>query len=267
VAAVAATWMRLALGAHRINPVLSAFAVALLGGLIGGFGVRFGTSVTPTLCLVAPAMILVPGVPLINGVQDVIRNHVTVGVSRLAFAGVVTAAISIGLFAATALTGVAIPVDVPTTAIDVGQDALFSALAATGFALLFGVPSHIAWACAVCGIASHTLRAVLFHLGMDIIAGTFIGALAAGLLAQVFARRFHAPAVAFAFPGVVAMIPGAYAFRAAIGSLQIAHGVPSTALVAETLSLMITVTLMVGGIAVGIAVPALLLATPRLNDN
>jgi uncharacterized membrane protein YjjP (DUF1212 family) len=34
--------------------------------------VLLGVSGTPALCLVAPTMIIVPGVPLINGVQDMI---------------------------------------------------------------------------------------------------------------------------------------------------------------------------------------------------
>jgi hypothetical protein len=39
-------------------------------------------------------MIIVPGVPLINGVQDMIKNHMTLGLARLGFAGLVTAAMS-----------------------------------------------------------------------------------------------------------------------------------------------------------------------------
>jgi uncharacterized membrane protein YjjP (DUF1212 family) len=267
VAAATASWLRLMLGARHVNPLVVSFAVSVLGGVIGGFGVRLGATATPSLCLVAPAMILVPGVPLINGVQDIIRNHVTVGVSRLAFAGVVTGAVAVGLFVATLLTGIAVPIDAQTVAIDTLQDAAFSAVAASGFALLFGVPRRMLWASALCGVASHTLRAVVFHAGIDIISGTLLGALAAGCLAQAFAARLRTPAVAFAFPGTVAMIPGAYAFRAVIGCLQIAHGAADPALVAETLSLLVTVALMVGGIASGIAVPALLLPTPRADDN
>jgi uncharacterized membrane protein YjjP (DUF1212 family) len=261
MAGLLATWLRLALAARRVNPVLVSFAVALFGGVIGGIAVRLGVSGTPALCLVAPAMILVPGVPLINGVQDMIRNHVTLGMSRLGFATLVVAAIGLGLFAATMLTGVRIAIDAPTVAIGAPEDAVFSALAAGGYALLFSVPARLAWACAVCGVASHTLRAMLFHMGIDIIAGTLIGALAAGCLAQVFARRFHAPAAAFAFPGVVAMIPGAYAFRAVLGALAIAQGNAAAPVVNDTLALVITVFLMVGGIAVGIAAP-ILLASP-----
>ena len=59
--------------------------MALLSGVVGGLAIKLGATRTPALTLVAPAMILVPGVPLINGILDMIRNHVTVGLSRLCF--------------------------------------------------------------------------------------------------------------------------------------------------------------------------------------
>ena len=255
------TWVRLELGRRQVNPVLSVFVVALLSGIVGATIVGTGVSRTPALALVAPAMILVPGVPLINGILDMIRNHVTMGISRLGFAALLVLAIALGMFAATRVTHVGVPIDAPAATIGVLQDAVFSALAAGGYALLFSVPTRMAWACGLCGVASHTLRTLLFHLGVDLITGTLIGALAVGFLAQGFARHFRAPAVALAFPGVVAMVPGAYAFRAVFGTLQIAEG--TLASVTETLSLSATVGLMVGAIAVGVGTPALLIPQKR----
>jgi len=257
-------WMRLQFVSRHVNPVVTVFVVALLSGIVGGAAVRLAVSSTPTLPLIAPAMILVPGVPLINGILDMIRNHVTIGMSRLGFAALIVLAIALGLFAATQLTNVVVPVNSPTSTISVVEDALFSALAAGGFALSFNVPPRMAWACGVCGVASHSLRTLLYHLGVDLIAGTLIGALVMGFLAQILAHRFRAPAVALAFPGVVAMIPGSYAFRAVFGILQVAQGVATTATVTETLSLLATAGLMVGAIAVGVATPALLIP-PRAS--
>jgi uncharacterized membrane protein YjjP (DUF1212 family) len=256
------TRARLEMVRRQANPVLVTFASALLGGVVGGIGVRLGASGAPPLCLVCPGMILVPGVPLINGVRDLMGNHVTLGVSRLAFASAVVMAIALGLYGAMLLTGVNVPVGAPAVVIGVAQDAVFSVLAAAGFTVLFNVPARIAWACLACGIAGHALRALLFHLGIDLITGTLLSALAVGALGQCFARLYTAPMVAFAFAGVVAMIPGVYAFRAVIGCMQIAHGAPGATLLADTLSLAITVLLMVGGIGVGIAAPELLLPHP-----
>ena len=258
LAGMVGTWLRLELGARHFNPVPAAFVVALLSGIVGGALMHLGHTSAPALALVAPAMILVPGVPFINGVLDMIRNHVTIGLSRLAFASMVVLAIGLGIFAATLLTGVSIPVDAQTATIEVPEDALFSALAGGGYALLFNVPLRMAWACAVCGLISHSLRTLLFQHGIDLITGTLLGALAAGVLAQLFARHFRAPAVAMAFPGVVAMVPGAYAFRAIFGTLQIANATANPATISETLSLSANVGLMVGAIAIGVAAPALL---------
>ena len=266
LAGAAGTWLRLELGRRHVNAITVPFAAATLSGIIGGGAVLLGASGTPSLCLVAPGMIIVPGVPFINGVQDLIRNHMTLAISRLGFAGVVTTAIAFGLFVATTLTGVTIPVEAPARAIGVPEDAMFSALAALGYAFLFNVPARVAWACVVCGIASHTTRTFCVHLGIDIIVGTLIGGLVAGFLAQAFAWFFRAPAATFAFPGVVAMVPGAYAFRAAIGCVQIVQHIADAPLVAETLALGITVVLMVGAIAIGIAIPAVLFAARKARQ-
>ncbi|MBL8528358.1 MAG: threonine/serine exporter family protein [Burkholderiales bacterium] len=146
------------------------------------------------------------------------------------------------------------------TPLPVRVDALFSALAAVGYAALFGVPPRIAWACLVCGVASHALRTLLMHAGVQMVAATLLGALAVGFLAQIFARRFRAPAATFAFPGVVAMVPGSFAFRAVVGSLEIAAAGANAApaLVAETLALYLSCVLMTAAIAVGIAAPLII---------
>jgi uncharacterized membrane protein YjjP (DUF1212 family) len=260
VAGSAGMWLRQELGRRGFNLFFIPFAAALVSGIIGGAAVLLEVSGTPALCLVAPGMIIVPGVPLVNGVQDMFKNHMTQGLARLGLGVLVTLSIAFGLFVATVLTGAKIPVDAPAKLFSVPEDALFSALAALGYLFLFNVPGRIAWACVVCGVASHTTRTLCGHLGVDIVSGTLIGALAAGFLAQGFARHFRAPAVSFAFPGVVAMIPGAFAFRVVIGCLQIvgAGAGAATALVTETLALAVSCLLMVAAIAIGIAAPLIL---------
>jgi uncharacterized membrane protein YjjP (DUF1212 family) len=253
-------WLRQELGRRRLNIFFIPFAAALASGVIGGIAVLLRVSGTPALCLVAPAMIIVPGVPLVNGVRDMIKNHMTVGLARLGLGNLITLGIACGLFVAAFLTGAKIPVEAPLRLLSIPEDAFFSALAALGYCFLFNVPVRIAWACAVCGVASHTTRTLCLHLGVDVVIGTLIGALLAGFLAQGFARYFRAPAVAFAFPGVVAMIPGAFAFRAVIGCLQImvAGANATTALLGETLALAASCVFMVAAIAVGIVAPVIL---------
>jgi uncharacterized membrane protein YjjP (DUF1212 family) len=263
VAVTLATLLRQDLGRRGLSPVLVALVIAGISGLLGGIGARLLGSATPALCLVAPGMVIVPGVPLINGVQDMIRNHASTGMARIGFAFFVIAAIGLGLEAASWLSGVPLPLDAPSRAVPLAEDAVFSALAALGFVFLFSVPLRFAWACVVCGLCSHTIRSICMHAGLDIVVGTLIGALVTGGLATVFARRLHAPAATFAFPGVLAMIPGVYGFRTVTGALQIvgAGAVPPPALVDATVGLGVTVMLMTAAITIGIAAP-LALAAP-----
>jgi uncharacterized membrane protein YjjB (DUF3815 family) len=183
----------------------------------------------------------------------------------LGFGTLITLAIAIGLFSATALTGVQIPVTEAMDLPPLAEDALFSGLAALGYLFLFNVPVRLAWVCVFCGIASHTTRSLCLHLGMDMVSGSLIGALAAGFFAHAFARAFRAPISAFAFPGVVAMIPGAFAFRAVMGSLQIvqAGSAAPLPLISETLALAVTSLLMVLAIAIGVAAPLFLFPRRR----
>jgi uncharacterized membrane protein YjjB (DUF3815 family) len=266
VAGAIGTWLRQELGRRGWNLFFVAFAAALASGLAAGIAVFLKLSTMPALCLAAPGMIIVPGVPLVNGVQDMIKNHMSIGISRLGLATMITLAIAVGLFGAMALTGARIAVDEASVVPPLAEDALFSACAALGYLFLFNVPARLAWVCILCGVASHTTRTFCLQHHVDIVTGSLIGALVVGFLAHGFARHFRAPASAFAFPGVVAMIPGAFAFRAVIGYLQIigAGATASPALIAETLSLSATVIFMVLVIAIGVAAPLMFMKSRRL---
>jgi uncharacterized membrane protein YjjP (DUF1212 family) len=248
------TALRLALGRRHFNASAATFLVALLSGLIAALAIRLAPASSPVFCLTAAGMILVPGVPLINGVRDLVEGHAGNAVARLALAGSAVLAIGFALFLAAEITGAALPVGIGPGTLPVAQDLLFSATAAAGYATLFNVPPRAIPACMLCGMASHGLRTALAGFGVDVATGSLIGALAAGLVAQGASQLFRAPPVAFAFPGIVAMIPGSYGFRAGIGGLHLmALGAKAPAvLIAETLSLAVTTAVVTIAIGIGL---------------
>ncbi len=67
IAATAGTLIRMQLGPRHLNPFAIPFLVALLSGVIAGIGINVHPASTQYLCLLAPGMILVPGVPLTTG--------------------------------------------------------------------------------------------------------------------------------------------------------------------------------------------------------
>ncbi|MBS0643554.1 MAG: threonine/serine exporter family protein [Proteobacteria bacterium] len=257
------TALRLHLARRAANPFVVAFLTALVSGLVGALGLRFVTPATPDLCIIAPSMIIVPGVPLINGIWDCVRNHMSLGLARLSAAFLTTLAIATGLFCVTVATSVEVPVGSKLGLLPLPQDAAVAGVAAIGFALLFNVPPRLVWAAMLCGAVSHCLRTGVMMLGVALWPATLVGATGAGILALGLAWRFRVPPAAFAFPGVVAMVPGAFAFRAVIGSLRIveAGADADPRLVGQTISLMFGCALTMGAIAIGLAVPLAFLPT------
>jgi uncharacterized membrane protein YjjP (DUF1212 family) len=254
LAGIVNTLLRRQFAVRAVNPLAAAFVTAFISGLFGALLMKAVPGDAPTLCLVAAGMILVPGVPLINGIGDMATGHVGTGLARLASGAITVLAIGFGLFLAAIAAGDSLPVDTPTRLLSVPEDLLVSGLAAFGYAMLFNVPGRAVWACVVCGMASHGLRTALQGWGLDVAAATLLCATVAGLLAQWLGSRLRVPWTTFAFPGVVAMIPGSYAFRAATGSLGImADGAHASAtLVTETVSLAIATLVMTAAVGIGL---------------
>ncbi len=199
-------------------------------------------------------MILVPGVPLINAIDDLAHGHAGIGLARLATGTVTILAIGFGLFFAASLAGDALPVAAGGGRLPVPEDALVSGLAAIGYGLLFGVPPRALPACVICGIAGHGGRTALAVTGLDLAAATLAASALVGLLATGLAERLSLPWTTFAFPGVVAMIPGSYAFRAATGALAVMEqgAAAPPGLVAETLGLAVAAMVMTAAVGSGL---------------
>ncbi|OPA86530.1 hypothetical protein BFW87_25065 [Pseudomonas fluorescens] len=246
--------LRRLMGRYSLNGVATVFITALLSGVGSILVLRAFPGASPVLCLTAAGMILVPGVPLINGVRDLVSGHPGNGLARIATGAMTVLVISFALFVAAASAGDSLPVGTGPGSLALGQDVLFAATAALGYALFFNVPWRVLWVCVLCGMAAHGTRTVAQHLGLDLACASLLGAFAAGLVALLAASRFRVPPVAFAFPGIVALIPGSYGFRAGIGGLQLMSlGADSPlALIADTTSLAITTVIVSAAIAVGL---------------
>lgn len=254
VAGVLSALLRRALGRHAVNGVAVVFITALLSGLCSILVLRAFSGASPVLCLTAAGMILVPGVPLINGVRDLVSGHPGNGLARIATGAMTVLVIGFALFIAAALLGDSLPVGSGPGSLPLGQDMLFAATAAAGYALFFNVPWRVLWVCVLCGIASHGLRTLLQQHGLDLACASLVGAFAAGLVALLAGARLRVPPVVFAFPGIVALVPGSYGFRAGVGGLQwMSLGADSPlVLIADTTSLAITTAIVSAAIAVGL---------------
>ena len=194
---------------------------AFVSTMIGVTDYLFFHGGTEDMSLGTSMLYLVPGVPLINGVMDIVDNHVLDGISRLTGALLLIICIAIGL------SGTVIIFDIdPTTFTSVTRpdlftatiaDGLFAAVAAIGFAIISNPPRKALAICALLACVGHAVRYFLMHntaMPLDLVAASTVAGFCIGLLAVPFAMRIHCPAECFAFPSLLPMVPGMFAYKA-----------------------------------------------------
>ena len=194
---------------------------AFVSTLIGVTDYLFFHGGTEDMSLGTSMLYLVPGVPLINGVMDIVDNHVLDGISRLTGALLLIICIAIGLSGTVIIFGID-----PTTFTSVTRpdlftatiaDGLFAAVAAIGFAIISNPPRKALAICALLACVGHAVRYFLMHntaMPLDQVAASTVAGFCIGLLAVPFAMRIHCPAECFAFPSLLPMVPGMFAYKA-----------------------------------------------------
>ena len=194
---------------------------AFVSTIIGATDYLFFHGGTEDMSIGTSMLYLVPGVPLINGVMDIVDHHVLNGVTRLTNAMLLIICIAIGLSGTVILLGID-----PTTFTAVHRpdiitatiaDGLFAAVAAIGFAIISNPPRRALLICALLACVGHGVRYFLMHnsgIMLDQVTASAIAGFAIGLLAVPFAMRIHCPAECFAFPSLLPMVPGMFAYKA-----------------------------------------------------
>jgi uncharacterized membrane protein YjjB (DUF3815 family) len=143
------------------------------------------------------------------------------------------------------------------------QDMALAAVPAVGFAMLFNVPMRVLKYCALFGAAAHGLRFLLMHAGMPVEWGTFIAATATSFAGVWLGQRLRSHPKAFTVAAMIPMIPGVPFFTTIIALHQLAtHGFSET-LFSTALTNGLRTFYIIGAIALGLAMPGLLLYRRR----
>ena len=86
---------------HLVTFTTSAFVASLLAGM--GYVLHVGN--TPDIALASSVLFLIPGVPLINSILDILQGHNLTGIARLVNATSLIVCIAIGLFTSMLILG------------------------------------------------------------------------------------------------------------------------------------------------------------------
>ena len=186
-----------------------------------------GLSETPYHPLLACALFIVPGVPLINFVDDMIDNYIQVGIVRAVNTVLMVCAMAFGIVIAMRLLTVEdVVIDKKFSELSmVPHDsylvyAIAAAIAAMGFSMIFNIQRRLLWVVAVGGIiAVCTRNFVNFELGYGPVIGSFMGSMVVSLIAVKAVHWFHVPNHVLTIPSVIPMIPGVLMYRALFAQL------------------------------------------------
>lgn len=226
------------------------------------------TSNTPLHPLMACALFIVPGVPLINFVDDMLDNYISVGTSRAIHTALMLIAMSFGIALfirlydfSTGSSMFQLFENIPMTPHhSYWEYAVAAAISAMGFSMIFNIPKRLLPVVAIGGIITVCTRNFVnlgpstnnIGLDMGIVIGSLIGSTLISLIAVKFAKWFRVPNHVITIPSVIPMIPGVLMYRFLVALIEM-DGIIGEVTNAVKFGMAATLTIL--AIAIGVAIP------------
>ena len=204
-------------------------------------------SSTPWHPLLACALFIVPGVPLINFVSDMLSGFTQVGMTRAVNTLMMLLAMAFGIAFAIQVCGIDnFAKDLPMTPHHNYHEYMLA--------------RHLMWAVALGGIISVCTRNFVNlgpssgNIGLDqgLVVGSFAGSAVVSIICCALVRQLHTPHQLLSIPSVIPMIPGVLMYRALFAFINM-HGVEGEVTVAMNNAIQASLTILF--IALGVAIP------------
>lgn len=197
-----------------INPYVSMTFAAFTSTIIAYLTHLLPTS-TPWHPLIAAALFLVPGIPMINALSDMLNTYLISGAARIIHTLIIVGAMTFGIVFAIGMADFDSFTNL--TMLPDSNYGIFMAAAAIGamsFAIFFNLPPRLLFA-AACGgaICVCTRNFFIFELGMSSAVGTLVGASLVSLIAIEAVHWLHTPSLVLVVPAVIPLVPGVLIYR------------------------------------------------------
>ncbi len=141
-------------------------------------------------------------------------------------------------------------------------DALFAAVAATGFAVISNPPVRAVVVSALLSAVGHSFRFYLLReTPLDIATATFIAAFLMGSISLYVAGLIHCPNEVFTFPSLLPMIPGMYAYNMFLSLakfIRLGDSIEHQALIEDIFSNGLSAVFIMIALVVGVSLPVML---------
>lgn len=197
-----------------VNAYVSITFAAFTATIIAYFTHLLPTA-TPWHPLIAAALFLVPGVPMINALSDMLNTYLISGAARTIHTLVIVGAMTFGLVFAIGMADFDSFTNLrmlPES--DYLLFAIAAAIGAMSFAIFFNMPPRLLFAAAIGGaICVCTRNFFIFELGMSSPVGTLAGATFVSIIAIEAVHLLHTPSLVLVVPAVIPLVPGVLIYR------------------------------------------------------
>lgn len=235
---------------------------------------------TPLHPLLACALFIVPGVPLINFVDDMLDNNFRVGTERAINTMLMMVGMAFGIVFALKFCRWTFNFEPDIMSIPMVPEhpywmyAVAAAISAMGFSMIFNIPKRLLPVVAIGGIIAICTRNLVslkpdmfcsFSLGEGGILGSLAGATLVSVICIKAVHVFHTPHQILAISNVIPMVPGVLMYRAlfSLFTVPITEGDLVNNFIAAGVN-GLNASLIIAAIALGVAVPNIL-ARKKVN--
>lgn len=242
----------------QINGYISiASAAAVSSGLAFLSGCIFD-SADVIYAMIACTLFMVPGIPLINTVDDLLNNHILAGISRAVHTLLIVGSMTVGISMAQYFNH-----SYDFTHLSIVPDSISIVLlgaavvGAAGYAVMFYTPKRLLPLIGIGGLIAIVVKnTLILYLGFSMFGATFIAAAMVSLFSLKAARHSHTSSKVLAIPSAIPLVPGVFLYRFLYAMLHI-NSLTSTTLV-EAIQSGVTAILIIISIGVGVAIPSIL---------
>lgn len=197
-----------------INPYVG-ISFSAFTATTAAYFAHFLPTQTPWQPIIACALFIVPGVPIINGLTDLLNTYLISGAARFLHTIMIVGGMafgivfSIGMFPVFDFTSLTMLPEMNYIIF-----ALAAAIGAMGFAILFNLPPRLLFAVGCGGALCVCIRNFLvFNMGFGSELGTLAGAMAVSIIAVKAIHWLHTPMQVLIVPAMIPLVPGVLIYR------------------------------------------------------
>ena len=255
ICAMIGFWMRTRCHAWNVNPYAS-IAISAFVATISAYFMHFLPSQTPWHPLIACSLFIVPGVPLINAIDDLVDDFIVSGITRAVNTILMVGSMTFGIAFAIRLCQVKdfTSLNIMPTEMSWIVCLIAAVIAAVGFSTIFNTPPRLLFTIAGGAMVVVGIRNFLMlEYACSQATASLVGAMVVSLLALKLVHIVHTPTHVLTIPMVIPLIPGVFMYRLLFSIINI-ENIEYTRY-HYVLDDGVNTTLILLAIAVGVAIP------------